>query len=303
MGLRGEHTFGRGLQEQTRQEFSSQYIKLFPSMSFDYKLSGNHGLTLNFNKRINRPTYENLNPLVKIINSSNYTQGNPRLLPVLSYNSSLSYSYKNEFFINLHYDLGLREVITVTNLDPGASAFISQPGNNRHSNYFRAYFTYSKRLKPWWLTSNSVQVFQQQYKSTVNGFALNSSGMPAGDISSYQEFNFSKRLAVMALLKYQSRFESRNRITEANFYGSGGMRLKVFGDRGSVSVQLIDMFNTYNNRYTENSVLTKQVGENSFDTHILYTGFTYNFGKGRVKNVTKGNASEEERTRTNVKEN
>ncbi len=303
MGLRGEHTLGRGRQAQTQTEFTNQYTKLFPSMSFDYKLNNTHGLTLNFNKRINRPSYENLNPLLRIINSTTYTQGNPRLSPVVSYNSSLSYSYKNEFFIHLHYDLGLREVITTTSFDPGAGTFTSQPGNNKYSNYFRAFIIYSKRLKPWWLTSNSIQVFQQQYKSTVNGFALNSSGIPASDISSYQEFSIGKRLALMALLKYQSRFESRNRITEANFYSSGGVRLKVFGDRGSVSVQLVDMFASYNNRYTENSVLTKQVGENYFDTRVLYTNFTYNFGKGRVKSVNKGNASEEERTRTNVKEN
>jgi len=302
LGIRGEHTLGKGRQLQTDETFTNQYIKVFPSLSFDYKLSKNNGLTLNLNKRINRPTYENLNPLIRYINSANYIQGNSKLLPAVSYNSSLRYSFKNELFLTLSYDIGLREQISVTSQYDN-SAFTTKPGNDRRSNYFSAMMSYSKPVTKWWSTNNSVQAWQQRYNSVINGFEIKDSGIPALSVSTFQSINFNDKTSLFLTVVYLSEYQSRNRITESNFYSNGGIRRKIFGNAGTIYIGLNDIFNTYNAGYNENSVLVTQEWNNSYDNRNILASFTYNFGKGRIKSVSKGTASEEERKRTSIKEN
>ena len=302
MGLRGEHTLGKGRQLQTNMEFTNQYIKIFPQLAIDYKLNAKHGLTLNFNKRINRPSYENLNPLVRFINSTNYVQGNPNLLAGTSNNSSIRYSYNNELFLTLSYDVSLKEQITITSQSVG-STFTSMPGNDKRSNYYSALASYSKPLKKWWTINGTFHGWQQQYKSIVNGYELSSNGIPAMAVSTYQNFTLNDELSLGVGYVYASKYQFRNRMTEANQYGTLGARLKIFGTRGTLNLSVTDIFNTYNAAYSENSILVKQGWDNSFETQILHTGFTFNFGKGRIKSINKGTATEEERKRTNVKEN
>ena len=272
------------------------------TLSFDYKLGKNNGLTLNLNRRINRPTYENLNPLIRYINSTNYIQGNPELLPAVSYNSSLRYSFKNELFLTLSYDISLREQISVTSQYDNL-AFTTKPGNDRRSNYFSAMMSYSKPVIKWWSTNNSIQAWQQRYNSVINGFEIKDSGIPALSVSTFQSINFNDKTSLFLTVAYLSEYQSRNRITESNFYFNGGVRRKIFGNAGTIYIGLNDIFNTYNAGYYENSVLVTQDWNNSFDNRNILASFTYNFGKGRIKNVVKGTASEEERKRTSIKEN
>lgn len=302
LGVRSEHTFGKGKQLQTNEDFTNQYIRLFPSISLDYNFDTSNGLTLNLNKRINRPTYESLNPLLRFVNSSNYIQGNPTLLPGLSYNSSLRYSYKNELFFTFSYDVSLKEQITVTSQYDN-SAFTSKPENDKRANYFSALMSYSKPVTKWWNTNNSVQIWQQRYNSIINGFEVSSNGMPALSVSTFQTLNIKEKASLYIGIVYLSKYQSRNRITENNYYSNAGIRLKILDNTGTLFLGYNDIFNTYNAGYVENSVLVNQDWNNSFDNRAIVTSFTYNFGKGRIKSVNKGTATEEERKRTNVKEN
>ncbi|RZL98486.1 MAG: TonB-dependent receptor, partial [Pedobacter sp.] len=103
LGIRGEYTSGQGEQEFGKEPFTRNYFQPFPSIQFDYKFTKNHSLSLGMNKRVERPGYESLNPLVRIISSNNLQQGNPALKPLVTYNADLWYGYKNAFFFGLTY--------------------------------------------------------------------------------------------------------------------------------------------------------------------------------------------------------
>lgn len=144
LGLRAENSLGKGTQLQTGERFNKNYFKLFPSAFLDYKFNENHGLNMTFNKRIERPTYENLNPLIRIINANNYVQGNPELEPLIAYNSSASYSYKNALFIGFHYTLNLHDFSTYSSSFEGTDITTIKPINNKHTQYFGLYITLNK---------------------------------------------------------------------------------------------------------------------------------------------------------------
>jgi hypothetical protein len=302
-GLRAEHTFGKGEQRQNGESFNKRYVQLFPSLALDYKLTADHSINAHFNKRINRPTYENLNPLIRIINSSNYTGGNPGLKPVISYNSSIGYAYKSAFFATLSYNISLHDNMSLTVPYDTNGTTIRKPGNNRYSEYFNLFLIWSKKFASWHSSNYDVSFYKQTFKSNADNYNLSSTGIPSVNFNTYQNFNLNKKLSFQLLFKYQGKYEERSRTTQPNYYVIAGVRRTIFGTRGSISANMSDVFNTYNSHYLDNSSIIRQDWENIYDVRLIRANFTYNFGKGKIKKVNSGTGAADEKNRGAIKEN
>jgi outer membrane receptor protein involved in Fe transport len=68
------------------------YGVLVPSVNFSRKLKNGNTLKLSYNRRIQRPSIQFLNPSVQNSNNLNYTVGNPNLSPEYTNNYELSYN-------------------------------------------------------------------------------------------------------------------------------------------------------------------------------------------------------------------
>jgi hypothetical protein len=132
-GLRAESTVsdGRQLGNAVKPDsaFKRTYTSLFPTAYLNYKLdsAGNHTLTLDYGRRINRPYYQDLNPFISPLDKFTYYVGNPFLLPAYTHNVQLSYSYRNRITIGFRYSVTLNntnETIEIVN-----GTYYSRPGN------------------------------------------------------------------------------------------------------------------------------------------------------------------------------
>jgi hypothetical protein len=82
VGLRAEHAFVKGYSTKyMKYIIYSSYINFFPSASFTYTINENWNTTLSYNRRINRPIYQDLDPFVWYLDSIASIQGNPSLTP------------------------------------------------------------------------------------------------------------------------------------------------------------------------------------------------------------------------------
>jgi len=133
LGLRAEHTISDGQQlgnaVKPDSAFQRTYTSLFPTAYLNYKLdsAGNHTLTLDYGRRINRPYYQDLNPFISPLDKFTYYVGNPFLLPAYTHNVQLSYSYKNKVSVGFRYSSTLNntnETIEIVN-----GTYYSRPGN------------------------------------------------------------------------------------------------------------------------------------------------------------------------------
>lgn len=300
LGLRGESTLGKGTQLQTGETVDKSYVKLFPSAFLDYKFNDNHSLNLTFNKRIERPNYENLNPLIRIINSNNYAQGNPGLQPVISYNASATYAFRNALSFGFHYDLNLHDFTTVSSVNENTGITTTGPVNNKHTQYFGLYITYTKQVTPWWFTSSQVNFRQQSFQSTVNGYGYNSPGLLAVNVDNYDTFGITKKFFLDVLYRYRGKSQERTVTNDANSYITAGLR-KVF-KKGSIGFNVTDIFNSYTSRYVQNSVSVRQLWDNNYETRVYRLNFTYNFG-GNIKRTKTSTGADNEKSRTSTKEN
>lgn len=133
LGLRAEHTVSNGRQlgnpVKPDSAFQNTYTSLFPTAYLNYKLdsAGNHTLTIDYGRRINRPYYQDLNPFISPLDKFTYYVGNPFLQPAYTHNVQLSYSYRNRITVGFRYSSTLNntnETIEIVN-----GTYYSRPGN------------------------------------------------------------------------------------------------------------------------------------------------------------------------------
>ncbi|MBL7816086.1 MAG: TonB-dependent receptor [Saprospiraceae bacterium] len=111
MGLRMEHTVTNGQQITTGQKFSRNYVSWFPSAVINRKISANHQLSLSYSRRIDRPSYRQLNPFRIFVDPYTYVVGDPELKPVFTHAFELSHTFKGRYITELSYSK-TKDVIT-----------------------------------------------------------------------------------------------------------------------------------------------------------------------------------------------
>lgn len=302
VGLRAENTLGKGEQRAISQTFDKKYFQLFPSGYFDFKLTEKQSLNLSINRNINRPTYENLNPLIRIINSNTYQQGSPELRPALAYNSSLTYSLNNSFYTVLNYGITFHDLTYYTFAYNNSSAInTTRPVNNKYSQNYSVIVSYNKQVNPFWFTSTNVNFNRQSFKSTDANGGVYDPGLTAVNFDSYDTFNITKRFSFLFLLRYRSKSETANVISRPYFTFTTGVRQLIFGTRGSISCNVTDVFHTFKNSYLQSSQFVTQDWNNLYESRVVRISFNYSFG-GKIKKTKTSNGAADEKKRTDVKE-
>lgn len=133
LGLRAEYTVsdGRQLGNAVKPDsaFKRTYASLFPTAYLNYKMdsAGNHTLTIDYGRRINRPYYQDLNPFISPLDKFTYYVGNPFLQPAYTHNVALSYSYRNRITIGFRYSSTLNNTNETIEIKNGT--YYSRPGN------------------------------------------------------------------------------------------------------------------------------------------------------------------------------
>lgn len=79
LGLRGEYWMYNIDQYSLNTETSRNNINLFPSATFSQKLGLTEEMSLSYTRRVRRPGYRNLSPVIIVVSPVLYRQGNPDL--------------------------------------------------------------------------------------------------------------------------------------------------------------------------------------------------------------------------------
>ncbi len=93
-GLRMEHTHANGRQVIGEETFERDYVQLFPSGYAGYQFSKTHDLGITLSRRINRPSYRQLNPFRVFLDPLTSSAGNPALNPEITDSYELVYTFR-----------------------------------------------------------------------------------------------------------------------------------------------------------------------------------------------------------------
>jgi hypothetical protein len=97
-GLRYEYTYSN-LGTETRKDIvNRKYGRIFPTVYWAHKINEKNAINLSYNRRINRPTFNNLAPFLIFMDPNTFLSGNAALQPSISDALKVDYLWKRMSF-------------------------------------------------------------------------------------------------------------------------------------------------------------------------------------------------------------
>ena len=305
LGLRVEQTISEGNQTTKEISFKKNYTKLFPTTYFTYKLNDNNTLGLSYGRRIERPSYQDLNPFQYQLDRYTYQQGNPDLQPQFSNNIELSFDHKGQINLSANYT-SVSDIINdvlITKKEPGDSNYTTyQTTENIASNKnIGLSVNYNRKLNKWWSLNFFVNVFNNHYKGVIDDENIDV-GITAFNTNISNQFTFNKGWTA----ELSGWCNSRNYYSGAilaepmGFFSLGGGK-QILKSKGTVRINIRDPF--YVMRFKGESDLNHGLTQvhSVWDNRRVVFTFTYRFGKANGQQPRKrstGADDEQNRVKT-----
>ncbi len=324
LGLRVESSsyngtlIGGGIAKQDTSFKVSYPVSFFPSAYITYKLNDKSDLQLNVTRKINRPNFFQLLPVVNFTDPQNPTVGNPALKPEFAHVFELSYNNnyaKDANFLATAY-LKYNDNLITNYLYQGPNpAFKNNPNADSlitYSTYVNANnsFTYGlevtdrfKIAKIWDMTLN-VNLYNTQIN---NNTSLKDAPANNQRVSWFGKWNNSFKLPKGFSIQFSGDYQARTILPQGG--GGGGGRGGMFGGsnfgasqgyinprygfdmavkkdfawKGGNTLSLIlsmnDIFRTQLYSTHAESIYLIQDSERRRDPQVLRLNITYRFGK------------------------
>jgi len=302
-GLRAEQTIAKGNSNSSGQVVNSNYINLFPNLIMAYTIDAKNDISLNFDRGIKRPGYEDLNPFLVYIDKYDFGAGNPSLKPEYTTNIEFTYSHDKTFAATLYSNI-ISEAYEFRYFVQNDT---SKVNINIPKNFGRIYNYGLRLLVPvtftnWWNADFKGDVAYQRYVAYPQNGNLNK-GTQDIILSGNQYFKLSSSVAAEIIGFYET--PSFYGITQfkSNYYVDAFISKQLFNKRGSLKLSMDDIFNTRRDRYSTNYGNLDLSAVDKTESQVVKLTFTYHFGKTSLKSVTHHTGNEDEQNRLNSKEN
>jgi iron complex outermembrane recepter protein len=281
-GLRMEHTSTRGDQITTSEKFSRSYVNWFPSLTVNQKLSDQHQLSVSYTRRIDRPSYRQLNPFRIFVDPYTYVVGDPALKPVFTNAYELSHTFKGKYITTLNFSRS-KDVITDVFVQDDNTRISYQAPANLQDFYIVSLGTFMPvTIKKWMNASLSANMFWNKYESPFQG------GNLTNDFFSWDaRLNSSFRMGDKGWSAelngfYQAKnawglFVIRN-IAQA----SVGIQKLSKNRNSTFKLALTDVFYTNRVAVVVNYQNMDFFTDRTWDSRVLTLSFTHRFGKNTV---------------------
>jgi iron complex outermembrane recepter protein len=267
------------------------YSCFLPTVNFQYKFSASHNLKFTYNRRINRPGINDMNPYYKIDQNYNVSQGNPDLKPDYRDRLQLTYTWNfgsnyfspyvyKEYFSN---KVGNEYLVISSAIDNTLTTF-TKPFNLLNGNELGG----GINAMLWYININA-----RIYKGHFNEYTGQSVIIPSRDYFSYAitstayaSFGKNKKTTAFAFLSYEGiNINAQSKTYNIPFYGPGIQTQIKNHNIGVVWVLPLSTHVRLNRTETETTAY-KSTNTIGFDaSNYIQFMYSYKFNKG--KNVKK----------------
>lgn len=298
-GLRVEQTIAKG-DSAGKKALNRNYIQAFPSAFANYKISKSMGAGLQYSKRVSRPSFQQQNPFVNVIDSLTYTRGNPLLKPQTTDAYKFTLSYNNQPFIGVSYNV-TKDVIFENAPKQEGNLTYTTPENLARLDNLAIELNFPIKLGKKIEGFGSNQFIRNHYKADyLNG----TYDKAKWNWMLYSQITYRPLPTLSFEVNgfYMTRFLNEFLILEPFGNINLGVQKTIWNKKGRISLNFSDML--YTNRtkgrlqYQEIDVALLEKN----DSRSVRLTFNYSFGNQKLKaarNRSTGSDTEANRVKTN----
>lgn len=295
IGLRVENTQAKSYDVALDQSINNSYTKLFPSFNIAYTPQPNSVYRASYSRRIDRPTFAQLNPNIAYINPFQSIQGNPLLQPAFIDNFEFIYSYK-KLESKLYYSHDKNVFMQISTPDPETNVVRIVNRNIFNIERYGISEIYVFNKFKWWTSNNTADFNYSKSKTLIEstngieGFNLK--------LATNNDFVLNDKKTVLLNLNYWYVFPKTEGFVKLDASSSASVTLQyLLNDNLRISLKANDIFRTEKIKFnpTVNGVYQEYSLYN--DARYVQLYINYRLGSKKAKNVTRNAGNEEERKR------
>ncbi len=280
IGLRAEQVSNNGKTQNGSDNFSNNYLKIFPSASVQLNLQSDESIKFGYSKRINRPDLEDLNPFIDITDALNPHGGNPYLKPEIIHIVELNYNKEwnnyslsgNAFYRNANN--AIRQYATLQ--DNGV--VLLQPQNIGSTITYGLESIFSLKPFSFYDANISLTVFEQHINADnleqAQDAVKNTFSWYGKIINNFVPWKGGK-LQIIGNYNSSVATAQGKRIPVYNV--DLGFQQKLGKTNARLGLVVTDMFDTLESGYKNNTLLFRNDRTSKSDTRALMVTFAYTF--------------------------
>lgn len=295
-GLRAEQTNTQAeLSGETTRE--RHYLQLFPSASIQRTLNERNALSLSIARRIDRPSYGQVNPLRNYLDATSYRAGNPDLIAQTSYNFELSHTYRQKFTTALAYAITNQPIVNVVQPAPdGGRLVVNRDVNLTTQHYYALTLTAPLELAKWWTLYANTVFYYSRFQGNLAGTRLDRQ-QPACLLTANNTFTLPLGWTAELNGTFQSGEISGFETVRPRGQVAAGLQKNVWSKQGTLRLSVADIFYTTPIRSTSVYDNFSETFRARQDTRVVTAAFTYRFGNSKVAAARKRAAGADDELR------
>ncbi|MBO9614935.1 MAG: TonB-dependent receptor [Dyadobacter sp.] len=299
-GLRAEHTKSLGdltsYKHNDLDKVDTTYLSFFPSGAISFRASKNHTWNLNYSRRINRPSYQNLNPFEYRVDELVYSKGNPFLKPEYANSFKLSHVYKGILTTSFGYRRTRFPVVGLRiPYDSSRTYFITE--NLDYSQGFSLDMSITTPITKWWELNFNVSGYHNLWKAALDNGVVVNNRTTAFNLNGQNTFKLKNSWTIELSGWYNSPYRRIDYNWQMGMVDVG-VQKKFWKDNASLKATFSDIFHTARGGYTSAYAGIETRLRFRFEGQMLRINFNYRFGSKEIKAArSRRSGSEDELNR------
>ena len=298
-GLRVEQTISKGNSLTLNNIVDRNYVDFFPSFSVNDMFNENHMLGFTYSKRINRPSYEDLNPFIYYLDPYVFVRGNPFLQPEITHSFELTYTFKQQFMLSASYSNTSDFIMQLLYQNDTTNTTYQTTDNFDHFNVYALTLYTPFDIAKWCNLTPMITAYKLLQNTIYEGAEFNT------DI-----FSFNANLSATFRLPENFTFELSGHYENAGYWGivkyesmwntDVAIKKTLWNEKAIISFSASDIFGTNNFEGTFEVNNIDAYVLNDSDNTQLRLGFQYHFGQATSQNRSHRSGNEDEMNRVKM---
>ncbi len=287
LGLRMEQTNSKGVLTradgvvQADNTVKRNYWDLFPSGALTWNINQKHSLNLTYSRRIDRPTYQDLNPFENKLDELTYEKGNAFLQPQYTDNVELTHTFMGMINTTVGYshvkDYATQATDTINN-----ATFVQQK-NLAQQQIINFNMGSSLPIRKWWNGYVNIWYNYQMFRGSIGDNKVHE------NISSYGAY-----LQQSFSLGHDYTAEVSGWFNGPSVWGGTwktksqgavdiGLQKQILQKKASIKISATDIFHTAPWKATNDFGGLYIRGGGAWESQTFRASFSWRFGNSQVK--------------------
>ena len=299
-GLRVENTHSKGISKGFRYDYNTgtevsvdslldrKYTNPFPSAALTFNKNPMKQWSITYSRRIDRPSYQNLNPFEFNLDKYTFQRGNPNLRPQYTNSFGITNIYKYKLTTSLNYS-HVADVFSTIPKNEDSKAFITSE-NIATQNIVSLNVSMPFQYK-WYSLFFNVNTYYSHFQGQSKDYDVDVN-IYSFNVYAQQTFKLAKNTTA-ELSGYYTSPSVWQGAFETNALGGldVGLQQVILKGKGNLKASITDIFKTY--PWSATNKTTGQVlnVSGNYESRQFRLNFNYRFGSNQVKQARQRKTS------------